>query len=366
MDAAAKAIAPGACACLVRVDGKPVAVGTFNPKTLIAFRVFAREGGATIDRAFVAQRLRAALVLRQHLFAKPFYRLVHAEADGLPGLVVDRFGDVCVLQAGTAGIENLIPEILAALDEVLSPRAVVLANESPLRALEGLETYTRLAAGDLSGPVEVEENNLVFSADPMQGQKTGWFFDQRDNRAFVAQLAHGAGAVLDLYAYAGGFAVQAAAGGAKKVLAVDSSAPALELAKKAAARNGVAGACEFRKQDAFAALEDLAVRNERFEVVIADPPPFARSKKDVPAALKGYRKLARMAAALVQPGGFLFVASCSHNVTAEAFAQEVAGGISRAGRSGRIIRAAGAGADHPVHPLLPETAYLKTLTLQLD
>ncbi|MCC7016904.1 MAG: class I SAM-dependent rRNA methyltransferase [Rhodospirillales bacterium] len=366
MDAAANAIAPGAVAQLVRVDGKPVGIGTFNPKTLIAFRAFAQRSGATLDRAFVAARLHAALALRQRLFAKPFYRLVHAEADGLPGLVVDRFGDVCILQAGTAGIETLMPEILAALAEVLSPRTIVLSNESPLRALEGLETYTRLAAGELAGAVEVEENGLVFHADPLQGQKTGWFFDQRDNRAFVAALAQGARAVLDLYAYTGGFAVQAAAAGAKKVLAVDSSAPALELAKRAAARNGVAGACEFRKADAFDALEALAARNERFEVVIADPPPFARSKKDVPAALKGYRKLARTAAALVRPGGYLFLASCSHNVTADAFAQEVAGGLSRAGRTGRILRAAGAGPDHPVHPLLPETAYLKTLTLQLD
>lgn len=365
MDAAAKAIEPGAVAQLVRVDGKSVGVGTFNPKTLIAFRVFARAADATLDRAFVAKRLKAALALRSRLFAKPFYRLVHAEADGLPGLVVDRFNDVCVVGAGTAGIESLMPEILAALDEVLSPRAVVLANESPLRALEGLDAYTRLGQGARVGVVELEENNLVFFADPLEGQKTGWFFDQRDNRAFVAHLARG-GTMLDLYAYTGGFAIQAAAAGASAVLAVDRSGPALDLANMAAARNGVAEKCEFRRQDAFDALEALAAAGERYDIVVADPPPFARSKKDVPAALKGYRKLARMAAALVRPGGFLFVASCSHNVAADAFGQEVAGGISRAGRTGRVIRAAGAGADHPVHPLLPETAYLKTLTLQLD
>ena len=365
MDAAAKAIAPGACAHLLRVDGKPVGIGTFNPKTLIAFRVFTHDMGATLDRAFIAQRLRAALALRQRLCAKPFYRLVHAEADGLPGLIVDRLGDVCVLQAGTAGIETLMPEILAALDEVLAPKAVVLANDSPHRTLEGLETYTRHASKARTGVVEIEENGLVFFADPLAGQKTGWFFDQRDNRAFVSHLAKGADSVLDLYAYTGGFAVQAAAG-AKRVLAVDSSAPALDLAQKAAERNGVAGVCEFRKQEVFSALDALAAGSERFDAVIADPPPFARSKKDVPTALKGYRKLARTAAALVKPGGFMFIASCSHNVTADAFALEVAGGISRAGRTGRILRAAGAGADHPVHPLLPETAYLKTLTLQLD
>ena len=366
MDAAAKAIPPGACAHLLRVDGKPVGIGTFNPKTLIAFRVFAHAPGANVDRAFVAGRLRAALALRQRLYAKPFYRLIHAEADGLPGLIVDRLGDVCVLQAGTAGIETLMPEILAALDEVVAPRAIVLANDSPHRTLEGLETYTRHATGARTGMVEIEENGLVFFADPLAGQKTGWYFDQRDNRAFVAHLAKGADSVLDLYAYTGGFAVHAAAAGAKKVIAVDSSAPALDLAQKAATRNGVADACEFRKQDVFSALDALAAGSERFDVVIADPPPFARSKKDVPTALKGYRKLARMAAALVRPGGFLFIASCSHNVTADAFGLEIAGGISRAGRTGRILRPAGAGADHPVHPLLPETAYLKTLTLQLD
>jgi 23S rRNA (cytosine1962-C5)-methyltransferase len=366
VDAAAKATLPGALVQLVRVDGKFVATGTFNPKTLIAFRAFSRDADATIDRAFFARRLRAALALRERMFPKPYYRLVHAEADGLPGLIVDRFGDVCVLQAGTAGIEAMTPEILAALDEALGPRAVVLANESPLRALEGLDAYTRLASGNIVGPVEVEENDLVFFADPLGGQKTGWFYDQRDNRAFVAGLARNAGSVLDLYCYAGGFAVAAAAQGAKRVLAVDGSAVALDLARRSAAKNGVADACEFLKQDAFDALEALAAGPERFEIVVADPPPFARSKKDVPAALKGYRKLARLAATLVRPGGFLFVASCSHNVTAEAFAAEAAGGISRAGREGRILRAAGAGPDHPVHPLLPETAYLKSLTLQLD
>jgi 23S rRNA (cytosine1962-C5)-methyltransferase len=366
VDAAAKATLPGALVQLVRVDGKFVATGTFNPKTLIAFRAFSRDADATIDRAFFARRLRAALALRERMFPKPYYRLVHAEADGLPGLIVDRYGDVCVLQAGTAGIEAMTPEILAALDEALGPRAVVLANESPLRALEGLDAYTRLASGNIVGPVEVEENDLVFYADPLGGQKTGWFYDQRDNRAFIAGLARNAGSVLDLYCYAGGFAVAAAAQGAKRVLAVDGSAVALDLARRSAAKNGVADACEFLKQDAFDALEALAAGPERFEIVVADPPPFARSKKDVPAALKGYRKLARLAATLVRPGGFLFVASCSHNVTAEAFAAEAAGGISRAGREGRILRAAGAGPDHPVHPLLPETAYLKSLTLQLD
>lgn len=366
MDAATKALAPGAVAQLVRVDGKPIGVGTFNPKTLIAFRVFARDAEIPIGRAFIASRLKAALRLRERLFEGPFYRLIHAEADGLPGLVIDRFDDVCVVQAGTAGIENLLPDIIAALDEVLAPRAVVLSNESPLRTLEGLETYTKLAHGGLDGPVTLQENGLAFFADPLAGQKTGWFFDQRDNRAFIANLARNAASVLDLYAYAGGFAVTAAKAGAKKILAVDSSAPALALAKRAAETNAVADTCEFRRQDAFEALDQLATQRAWFEVVIADPPPFARSKKDVPTALKGYRKLARMAAGLVAPGGFLFIASCSHNVTAEAFGEEIAGGISRAGRTGRILRASGAAADHPVHPLLPETAYLKALTFQLD
>jgi 23S rRNA (cytosine1962-C5)-methyltransferase len=222
-----------------------------------------------------------------------------------------------------------------------------------------------VATGAVAEPVLVPENGAVFDADLIAGQKTGWFFDQRDNRRFVAVLAAGS-RVLDLYCCSGGFAVQAAHAGAAAVLGIDRSEPALALAAAAAARNGVAEICTFRRAEVFGEASRLAAAGERFDIVIADPPAFARSRKDVPAALRGYRKLARLAASIAGTGGILFLASCSHNVGEAEFAEAVRRGLGDAGRNGRIIRMAGAAADHPIHPALPETAYLKTLTLALD
>lgn len=366
MDADAKAIPPGSVVALHRVDGKPVGVGTFNPHTLIAFRLLASDRNTAIDQAFLERRLTRALRLREALFDEPFFRLVHAEADGLPGLVVDRFGETVVLQANTAGMDRLLPSLVAALDAVVAPQRIVARNDSPARVLEGIDAAVTALSGELPAePVEVREGGLSYLADAVTGQKTGWYFDQRPNRHFMAPLATG-GRMLDAYCHSGGFAVAAAAAGAASVMAIDSSAPALALAEQAAITNGVADRCAFRHGDVFAELEKLAAERARFKVVVADPPPFAKAKKDVGSALRGYRKLARLAAALVEPGGFLFIASCSHNIETTAFATEVAAGIDRAGRTGRIVRAFGAGADHPVHPHLPETAYLKTLVLHLD
>jgi 23S rRNA (cytosine1962-C5)-methyltransferase len=366
MDATTKALPPGTVVQVCRVDGKPLGVGTFNPHALIAFRLFARDPDAVVDSGFLADRLRTALRWRKRLFDAPFYRLLHAEADGVPGLVADRFGDTVVVQTSTAGMEALLPAFLAALDDVLAPTTVVVRNDGAGRALEGLESYTRIAKGTLNGPVEVREGGLTFLADPLTGQKTGWFFDQRDNRAFVGAVCHNAARVLDIYCYVGAFAVTAAAAGARAVIGIDRSEPALALARLATERNGVTARCTFQPAEAFATLERLAADGERFDVVIADPPAFVKSKKELPSGLKGYRKLARLAAAVVAPGGFLFIASCSHNVEATAFADEVGRGLVAAGRTGRILRAAGAAPDHPIHPHLPETGYLKTLTLHLD
>jgi 23S rRNA (cytosine1962-C5)-methyltransferase len=222
-----------------------------------------------------------------------------------------------------------------------------------------------VATGRLDGPVTIRENDAVFRADLLAGQKTGWFFDQRDNRRFIASLAHGA-SVLDLYCYSGGFAVQAARAGASAVLGIDRSEPALALGAAAAELNEVGETCTFRRGEVFIEAARLAVAGERFDIVIADPPAFAKSRKDVPAGLRGYRKLTRLAASLTANRGILFIASCSFNVGEAEFAEAVRRGLSDAGRSGRILRVAGAAADHPIHPALPETAYLKTLTLALD
>jgi 23S rRNA (cytosine1962-C5)-methyltransferase len=365
MDSRAKALAPGSLVTVASYDGRPLGTFMFNPHSLIAARLLTRDPAAAVDRRFLADRLERARALRDRLFEAPFYRLVHAEADDVPGLVIDRFGERLVVQVNTAGMERLLPELLAALEEVLRPAAVLLRNDSGARTLEGLEGYVRWATGGGEGPVGLVENGARFLVDLGEGQKTGWFFDQRENRASVARLAGGA-RVLDLYCYTGGFAVQAAAGGAASVLGVDRSEGALALAGRSAALNGVEGRCRFERGDAFGTLEALAGEGDRFDVVVADPPAFVKSKKELNQAARGYRKLARLAAALVRPGGFLFIASCSHHMTAENFGEQVARGLGEAGRSGRILRASGAGPDHPVHPFLPETAYLKALLLQID
>ncbi len=365
MDAAAKALPPGSLVRLSSHEGRPLGTAMFSPRPLIAARLLSRDPGGAIDRRFLGERLVRALALRQRLFAAPYYRLAHAEADGLPGTVIDRFGNVLVMQVSTAGMERLTPELLAALDDLLHPAAVLLRNDGSMRELEGLASEVRFASGQFDGPLELVENGVRFLADIGAGQKTGWFFDQRDNRAAVAGLAGGA-RLLDVYSYTGGFAIQAAVAGAGQIVAIDRSEPALSLAARAADLNGVGARCSFRRGDAFATLEALAGQGERFDIVVADPPAFVKSRKDLNQAARAYRKLARLAAALVRPGGFLFVASCSHHMLPDNFAEQVRRGLVDANREGRIVRSAGAGADHPVHPALPETAYLKALLLQLD
>ena len=363
MDAEAKALSPGTLVTLVDKSGD-LGIGYFNPKSLIAVRLLA-EAGTAIDAAFFRARIQSALKLRSRFYDAPFYRLVHAEGDRLPGLVIDRFGDTCSVQITTAGMESLLPAILAALDAVVAPAAVILRNDTPARALEGLDTYVRIAKGTSPERVPLCENGADYFADPAAGQKSGWYYDQRDNRSFMAQLAAGT-RVLDAYCYSGGFGILAAARGATHVTGLDSSEHALELAREAAAASGVALACSFKKCDVFDELQRLADARARFEIVIADPPPFAPSKKDVEAASRAYRKLARMAASVTASGGYLMLASCSYNMPLERFAAECAMGIARAGRRAALIRQAGASPDHPVHPMLPETAYLKALAYAVE
>jgi 23S rRNA (cytosine1962-C5)-methyltransferase len=366
MDEAARALAPGTLVTLRRADGTALGVAMFNPHSLLAARLFDRDAGRRIGRRFIARRIERALRLRQQLFDEPYYRLVHAEADGLPGLVVDRIDAVVIVQSNTAGMARLEALVLDALATVLKPRAVVLRNDSPARAQEGLLPEARVAMGALDTRLLLRENGAFFPIDPLAGQKTGWFFDQRRNRGFVAALARQGARVLDLYCYAGGFAVQAARAGAVEAIGIDRSEAALALAGEAAVLNGVDQICTFHRGEAFAEAERRAAAGERFDIVIADPPAFARSRREAPAALRGYRKLARLAAAVTGRGGLLFLASCSYNVGEAEFAEAVRRGLADAGRAGRIIRTAGAGPDHPVHPSLPETAYLKSVTLSLD
>jgi 23S rRNA (cytosine1962-C5)-methyltransferase len=366
MDEASRALAPGTLVTLRRADGTALGVAMFNPHSLLAARLLDRDPARAIGRRFFARRIERALRLRGQLFDEPYYRLVHAEADALPGLIVDRIGDVLIVQSNAAGMARLEPLVLEVLAQLLNPRGIVLRNDSPVRVQEGLPPEIRVATGALDARVLACENGAVFPVDPLAGQKTGWFFDQRRNRGFVAALAKDGARVLDLYCYTGGFAVQAARAGGAEIVGIDRSEPALALAAEAAALNGVADICTFRRAEVFAEAERLAAAGERFDVVIADPPAFAKSRKEVPAALRGYRKLARLAAGVTARGGILFLASCSHHVGETEFAEAVRRGLADAGRDGRIIRTAGAGPDHPVHPALPETVYLKSAALALD
>ena len=344
-------------------DGWRLGTFAFNPHSLIAARLLDRDPAAEIDAAWVRRRIAAAAALRARIEDGAFHRLVHAEADGLPGLVVDRYGEVAVVQANSAWADRMMPEIVAALLEELPLRAVVARNDSPARAQEGLSPEVMLLHGS-DATAEVEEGGVRFAVDALAGQKTGWYFDQRRNRDRVAALAGGA-RVLDVFCHVGAFGLRCAAGGASAVTLVDSSAPALELGLAAAAANGFSGV-QARRGDAFEVMAEAAHAGEQYDIVVCDPPAFAKSKKDQAAGLRAYGRMARLAAALVAPGGFLFVASCSYHAPLEAFAAMVAEGVWRARRGGRVLATTGAGPDHPVHPHLPESAYLKAQLWQVD
>ncbi len=367
MDQAAKALAPGAIVDFRAADGSFIGRGGFNARSLIAGRIFTRKAAEAIDGGFIRARIADALALREQLFGENFYRLVHAEADGLPGLIIDRFGPYLAVQANTAAMDALTPLIEEALVDLLKPACIALRNDSAMRETEGLARESRLLRGTLDGnPVEVHENGLVYFADLQGGQKTGWYFDQRGNRALVARYVAGAEKVLDLYCHAGGFGLLAAKSGARRVTFVDSSEAALALAQKAALHNDLAAQCEFHRADVFLDLEKRRDKGEKYEAVIADPPAFAKSRKDVGAGARAYRKLAKLSANLVAPRGMLFIASCSHNMELANFTEQVARGLFDAKREGRILHTVFASPDHPVHPHLPESAYLKGLLLRLD
>ena len=362
MDADATAIPVGSLATLHTPGGEALALVTFNPHSLIAARVLSTNPEAQVDALFIGRRLTQAAALRDRLIGVPYYRLIHAEADGLPGVIIDRFGDAFVVQVNTAGMDALTPVLLEALEAEFSPTTIILKNDSPVRELEGLKREVVVAKGE-AGSIELIENDARFVADLSEGQKTGWFYDQRDNRRFMAGLAKDA-RVLDAYCYSGGFGVLAATRGAKSVVCLDRSQPALNAAQQAAALNGVDKIVSFRKAEVFEALEKEKPRS--YEVVICDPPAFVKSRKDLKTGAQGYRKLVRLAAPLVTKGGFFFVASCSHLVDPPLFAEQVRRGLRDAERTGRILLSSGAALDHPVHPNLPETAYLKAMVLQLD
>ena len=365
MDRRTQALAPGALAVLEDDERRPLGLVTVNPASKIVARMLDRDPGAVIDQGWLEARLRRALALRERLYFEPFYRLIHAEADGMPGVVIDRFGEAAVIQPNAAWAEAHLPLLVAALRAVTGVRVVVKNGSGRARGLEGLPEETLVLEGALQGPVPVPMNGATYMADLAGGQKTGLFFDQRDNHAFAARLA-GGGRVLDVFSHVGGFALAALAGGAAQALAVDASGPALDLARAGAEAMGMAGRFATRQGDAFDVLEALNTEGARFDLVICDPPAFAPHKQALEAGLRAYERIARLAAPLVAPGGYLVLCSCSHAADLTAFRNASARGIGRGGRRGQLIHTGFAGPDHPMLPQLAESGYLKALAFRLD
>ncbi|WP_373356869.1 RSP_2647 family RNA methyltransferase [Pseudoroseicyclus sp. CXY001] len=365
LDRRTKNLAPGTFAVLEDAERRPMALVTVNPASRIAARVMDMDPAAVVDGAWVRVRLAAALAHRERLYSAPYYRLVHAEADRLPGLVVDRFGDTAVMQPNAAWAEAMAGEIAAALVEVAGVAHVVKNGTSRGRGLEGLpEEMAVLEGAAPEGPVPVPMNGATYLADLMEGQKTGLFFDQRENHAFAARLATG-GRVLDVFAHVGGFSLAALAGGAAEALAVDSSAPALALAGQGAAAGGMEARFATRQGDAFDTMAALAAEGESFDLVICDPPAFAPNKAALDKGLRAYERVARLAAPLVREGGYLGLCSCSHAADLANFRAASARGIGKAGRRGMLIHTGFAGPDHPQLPQLAESGYLKSVFFRL-
>mgnify|MGYP002779366365 CR=1 FL=1 len=340
--------------------GKFLGAGYANPRSLIAVRLLTRRSGRPIDGALLKERLRHALALREMLFpGDPFYRLAFGESDGLPGLVVDRFDEVLVLQPTTAGIDLLMDPLLEALTELTNPGGILLRADSPSREMEGLERYVRPAWGNVPETVSLRENNVRFQAPILAGQKTGWFFDHRANRDRLRRYVPGR-RVLDVFSYVGGWGVQAAAFGAGEVVCVDASAPALAGVAQNADINGVADRISTVHGDAFEVLQKLASSGERFDVVILDPPAFIKRKKDMKEGEQAYRRLNKLGFELLPLGsGVLVSASCSFHLSRDSLLRAVLWGAEHAGRDIQIVEEGHQGPDHPVHPAIPETSYLK-------
>lgn len=346
---------------------KPFAIAYYNPKSRIACRVLTLDWKAKIDSHFFYHRFAAALSKREARFKVPYYRLIHAEGDALPGLIIDRFNDTLVCQTNTAGMEKLKPLWVQALQESLNPAQIIFRDDINSREKEGLipNEIANQSENVSTPPLQILEHNTVFFASPSNGQKTGWFFDQRENRRWMATFCKNK-TVLDLYTYSGGFGISAAKAGAQSVTLVDSSALALSFAELAAKANDVSEKCEYINDNVFTLLPKLHEANQQFDVVIADPPAFVKQAQHKGPGLRGYQKLAKLCATSVSTGGYLFIASCSHHAPMTDFRKAVETGIAKSGRSFTFIRKGGADKDHPIHPMLQENYYLKALLYQLD
>lgn len=365
LDRRSKSLVPGTIAVLEDAERRPMGLVAANPLSRITARMIERDVSVAIDQSWFERKITRALELRTRLFDQPNYRLIHAEADGLPGLVVDRFGDALVVQPNAAWLELLLEPLSAALQQVTGVSTILKNAAGRTRSLEGLDDENTVLLGDApDAPIMVSMNGASYAADLTGGQKTGLFYDQRPNHAFAARLSEGAD-VLDVFSHVGGFGLAALAGGATSALCVDGSAPALALAEQGAAEAGFSDRFATRKGDAFDVLEALGQEGAQFDVVICDPPAFAPGKAKLEVGLRAYERLAKMAAPLVKEGGYLVLCSCSHAADLGKFRFACTRGIGRAERAGSLIHTGFAGPDHPLMPQLAESGYLKALFYRL-
>ena len=330
-----------------------------NPHALICARILSRDAAHPVDRALIEHRLRTALTLRERLYREPYYRLVFGESDGLPGLILDRYADLMVGQIATAGMEALRETIEEAVQALLRPAALYWKNDSGARQLEQLPQVAQTAFGDVPEEITVHEAGLRFSAPLKHGQKTGWFYDQSGNRARLARYLWPGARVLDVCGYVGAWGITALRAGAGSACCIDSSETALRHAERNAQANG--SKLQTVRADAFDALKSLQERGERFDVIVLDPPAFIKRKKDIPRGQAAYRKLNHLALSLMAAEGLLVSCSCSYHLAPEALTGIIQAAARHSGRGVQILEAGGQSPDHPIHPAIPETRYLKAL-----
>jgi 23S rRNA (cytosine1962-C5)-methyltransferase len=350
---------PGEPVVVQAASGKSLGTAYVNPHSLICARLFSRRANARLDAALLERRLRSALELRTQLFAEPYYRLVFGEGDGLPGLVVDRYGDVLVVQITTAGMERVSAVIVEVLQQVIEPTGILLRNDSPVRVLEGLPQNTEVI-GSVPDSVLLEEGGVRFHVPLGSGQKTGWFFDQRSNRLALHKYVRDK-QVLDVFSYVGAWGLQAAQAGAAGVTCVDASQPALDVLEQTARDNDLQSALAVQAGDAFDVMQVLRSERRQFDVVIVDPPAFIKRRKDIRKGEQGYARLNNLALELLAPGGILVSCSCSMHLAESRLQHILLQAAVRQGRQLQILERGFQCMDHPVHPAIAETAYLKAL-----
>jgi len=358
------ALQPGVPVDLLAPNGEWLGRGYANPHSLICVRLLTRRQGQQIDRRMLVERVERALALRERIYPDPYYRLLFGESDGVPGLVVDRYGEYLVGQFTTAGMEALREQVVEALLQVLRPAGILLRNDSAARDLEGLSQAVEPVFGSVPELVEIAEAGGRFQVQPHTGQKTGWFYDQADNRTRLSRYARDA-RLLDVFCYQGGWGIRGLLAGARQASFVDASQPALDQVQRNAELNGVADRIETLRGDAFAQLKQLRHSDRRFDLVVTDPPAFIKRRKDLNEGLKAYHRLAEAALALVEPGGVVVSASCSFHLSQEQLLEVNYAAARRLGLGLQLLERGSQGPDHPLHPLLPETGYLKALYLRV-